>query len=192
MRQLITMILLVACLGSNAQEADSTVLVDTTISTTYSALDAENINKLRLESPVHNLDLSDLKPRQKMKLVKQLQKLEAANQKFYLKVVTKTIIKQDNNATRLTKALAQIQAERLEDSMKYAKRIIELEKKYETRQLRIEERNETKQLAIEKNAANMRKWLLLSLAANFIFTFFSVRKFFNLSVIIYGIIFYIC
>jgi len=140
---------------------------DTTVDTSYTTLlDASNINKFEIASPVHSLDLTDFKPRQKMRLVKQLQRLTAKNQRLYLKVITRTIRSESKYAYKETISLAKINAKIIEDSLKYHNKLRDLEIDGQIRITRITEKFETKQKRIEANIGKLVAWLSFSVLMN--------------------------
>lgn len=154
--------------------------VDTTIDTSYSTLmDAESISKFAIQSPVNTLDLSDLKPRQKMRLVRQLQRLTAKNQRLYIRVITRTIRAESKYDYKRDIALAKIQARLVEDSIKYNAKIRSSEIDAHIRTTRITAKFETKQKRIESSVGKLVGWLSFSVLMNVLLMWGTVKRMLN-------------
>lgn len=151
--------------------------VDTTVDTSYSTLmDAESISKFAIQSPVNTLDLSDLKPRQKMRLVRQLQRLTAKNQRLYIRVITRTIRAESKYDYKRDIALAKIQARLVEDSIKYNAKIRSAEIDAHIRTTRITAKFETKQKRIESSVGKLVGWLSFSVLMNVLLMWGTVKR----------------
>lgn len=156
---------------------DTVSTIDSTAdTTTTSLLDVDNINKFQLASPVNTLDLSDLSPRQKMRLVRQLQRLSAKNQRFYMRVITRTIRTKEKYSYKETINLAKINARIVHDSLKYYNNLRDVELDAQVREHRITARFETKQKRIESHVSAMVAWLSFSVLINVLLMYLYLRK----------------
>lgn len=154
-------------------QADS-IVVDSSY-TNISPAEVQALNALRINSPAHNLDLSNLRPRQKMKLVRQLQKKEASIRETYIKTVYKTIFKTRKIDLEYMRKMQQ-------DSMKHAEAIIKLQRKIAQDSLDHSEAMEqykTRQLRIEKRVSSLYGWISFSVLINLVFLGISLRKMFR-------------